>query len=224
MRGLLRVIAWEWRAKGLPASFWAGIAVGMGLIMGPLAGRGSWQAAALFPAAGVAWALWSGYVWLAREFPLERLAGIPAWQALFGRVLCWTAQLALLEGIRQLVTYWGLLPPEAHLYGAWRELGLMSRESAAGVILGGRVGGEVVLLGGAVCAVYLLCLALARGNHSFKSWTTAVLYAVYLSFVVGANLAYQMWRRHSAVGAVLAALVLAGSFLGVWWNVERKME
>lgn len=228
MRGLLRIIRWEWHGKWSGRDFLAGVLIAFMLTWtnGVVAGSGMWQYSFLLPALGFVWVFWSGYVWLRREEPLERLAGIPPWQAVGGRLLCWAALFSALELVRQVSLYLGL-PSSSHLPGNWRELGLICRESAVGPFLGLRTGVCVVVLGTALSEIYLAALLYCRIPWKGKgaaSYSLAVQYGICWTFLVPGVYWASLWKLGVWVlsGVYLAVLVVL--FPLCCWLLAKKLD
>ena len=228
MRGLLRIFRWEWHGKWGGQDFFIGVIVVLLLagINGSVAKSGEWRYSFLLPFLGLIWAFWSGYVWLRREEPLERLAGIPPWQAVGGRLLCWAALFSALELVRQGSLYLGL-PSAADLPGNWRELGLIGRESAVGTLLGLRAGASVVVLGTALSGIYLAALLYCRipwKGREAASYRLSVQYGICWAFLVPSVYWMPLWKLGGWVlsGVYLAVLVVL--FPLCCWLLARKLE
>lgn len=228
MRGLLRIIRWEWHGKLNGQDFFicAIVVLMLACVNGSVVKGGEWRYSFLLPFLGLIWVFWSGYVWLRCEEPLERLAGIPPWQAVGGRLLCWAALFSALELVRQVSLYLGL-PPSANLPGNWRELGLICRESAVGTLLGLRTGISVVVLGTALSEIYLAALLYCRIPWKGKgaaSYSLAVQYGICWTFLVPGVYWASLWKLGVWVlsGVYLAVLVVL--FPLCCWLLAKKLE
>ena len=224
MRGLLRIIRWEWHGKLNGQDFFicAIVVLMLACVNGSVVKGGEWRYSFLLPFLGLIWVFWSGYVWLRCEEPLERLAGIPPWQAVGGRLLCWAALFSALELVRQVSLYLGL-PLSANLPGNWRELGLICRESAVGTLLGLRTGISVVVLGTALSEIYLTVLLSNRihwmGNEAGRN-SMGVWFGIYCALFLGISLCrIWSWGVCWATLAVLVAL-----FPLCCWLLAKKLE